>query len=92
MPQLANAKKALRQSAKRAERNKVIRNEIYSMRRRFRKLLEGDKFDEARKMISEFDKKLDKAVTKNIFQKNKSARLKAQVAAMLKRFEAKKSK
>jgi len=90
MPQLANAKKALRQSEKRAERNQIIIDEIYSMRRRFRKMLEKGQFDEAKKMIGEFDKKLDKAVTKNVFKKNKSARMKARIAAMLKRAQEKK--
>ena len=83
MPQLANAKKALRQSAKRFERNKIVRAEIHSMRRSFRKLLEAKKFDEAQKMVPMLDKKLDKAVTKNVFKKNKSARIKSRLMKSL---------
>ena len=85
MPNLANAKKALRQSKKRYERNKIMRAEIDSLRRRFRKLLEAGKQDEAKAMIPLMDKKLDKAVTKNIFKKNKSARIKSRLQAALAR-------
>ncbi len=89
MPNLANAKKALRASAKRAERNRLIREEISSLRRHFRKAVESNDFDEAKKMMPTLDKKLDKSVTKNVFKKNKVARIKARLAASLKRAEAK---
>ncbi len=85
MPQLANAKKALRQSKKRYARNKLVRAEIDSLRRRFRKLVEAGKQDEAKAMIPLMDKKLDKAVTKNIFKKNKSARIKSRLSKALAR-------
>lgn len=89
MPNLANAKKALRQSLKRAERNKTAIDEIYSMRRVFRRLIEKGQLDDAKKMITAFDKKLDKAVTKKIFKQNKSARLKSRISAMLARAQSK---
>lgn len=85
MPNLANAKKALRQSDKRAARNKVLIEELYSMRRRFRRTIEKGQLEEAKKMIPVFDKKLDKAVTKNVLKKNKAARMKSRLSAMLKR-------
>ncbi|MFH1631997.1 MAG: 30S ribosomal protein S20 [bacterium] len=83
MPNLANAKKALRQNLKRAERNKVVRDEIHSMRRRFRKLLEAGNLDEAQKMVPELYQRLDKAVTKNVFKKNKASRIKSRLATNL---------
>lgn len=89
MPNLANAKKALRQSDKRAARNKIVIEEFYSMRRRFRRMIEKGQLEEAKKMIPVFDKKLDKAVTKNVFKKNKAARMKSRLAAMLKRAQTK---
>jgi len=85
VPQLANAKKALRQSKKRYERNKIVRAEIDSLRRHFRKLVEAGKLEDAKAMIPTMDKKLDKAVTKNVFKKNKSGRIKARLQATLKR-------
>ena len=90
MPQLANAKKALRQSEKRFLRNNVIRQEISSGRRLFRKTLEAGKMDEAKKMMIDLQKKLDKAVVKNVFKKNKSARINSRLAAMYSRFETNK--
>jgi len=83
MPNLASAKKALRQSVKRGQRNQIIRDEIASMRRRFRKLLEAGKMDEAKTMIPLFDKKLDKSLTKKVFKKNKVARIKSRIAKKL---------
>lgn len=81
MPQLEQAKKALRQSKARYERNKIERAEIDSMRRKFRKLLEAKNIEEAKAMVPVLQKKLDKAVTKNIFKKNKSARIMSRLSA-----------
>jgi small subunit ribosomal protein S20 len=89
MPNLANAKKALRQSTKRAERNAVLKNEMHSLRRRFRKHIESGEVKEAEAMIPELYKKLDKIAQKNIFKKNKSSRLKSRLVATLKRAQAK---
>lgn len=85
MPQLENAKKALRQSIKRAAHRLPFKKEIHSTRRRFRKLIEAGKLDEAKAMMPKMDKMLDKAVTKQIFKLNKSARVKSRLAAMLAR-------
>lgn len=90
MPQLANAKKALRQSDKRAARNKITLEEISSMRRRFRRAIEKGQMDEAKKMIPLFDKKLDKIVKNGIFKKNKAARIKSRLSGMLARASEKK--
>lgn len=89
MPNLANAKKALRQSAKRAERNMLLKNEMHSLRRRFRKFIEAGEVKEAEGMIPELYKKLDKMAQKNIFKKNKSSRLKSRLVATLKRAQTK---
>ncbi len=83
MPNLDNAKKALRQAAKRAERNKVTRDEVHSMRRKFRKLLETGKQDEAKTLLSSLYKKLDKSAKKGIFKQNKVARIKSRATLKL---------
>jgi small subunit ribosomal protein S20 len=90
MPNLANAKKALRQSAKRAKRNDILKGEIRSLRRSFRKLLQAKKFDDASKMIPTLDKKLDKMITKGVFPKNRVARLKSRISLALNRAKAEK--
>ena len=87
MPNLANAVKALRQNKKRAERNKVVRDELHSLRRHFRKLLEDKKFDEARKMMPTIYKKVDKSVTKGIEKRNAAARIKSRLEAAIVREE-----
>lgn len=80
MPNLKNAKKALRQSVVRAERNTAVREHIDYMRRSFRKLLEAKKLDEAQKLMSELTQALDKAVTKKVLKLNTVSRLKSRAA------------
>ncbi len=89
MPNLPNAKKALRQSFTRYERNKLVRDEMHSLRRKLRKLIEAGKLDEAKKLMPTIDKKADKAVTKGIYKRNKAARIKARSMASIRRAEAK---
>lgn len=84
MPNLTNAKKALRQSLKRAERNATAAANIAFMRRSFRKLLEAKKVEDARTLLVDLTQALDKAVTKNILKKNTVARLKSRAAKRLK--------
>ena len=83
MPNLSNAKKALRQSEKRAERNQLVRDEMHSLRRKIRKLLDVGKTEEAKKMMSTLDKKADKAVTKGVYKRNKASRIKSRTSAMV---------
>jgi small subunit ribosomal protein S20 len=77
MPNLQNAKKALRQSIVRAGRNKQMREGIDYMRRSFRKLLAENKLDEAKKLVNDLTQALDKAVGKNLLKKNAAARVKS---------------
>ena len=83
MPNLQNAKKALRQSIVRAGRNKLVHERIDFMRRSFRKLLAENKLDEAKKLISDLTQALDKAVGKNLIKKNAAARVKSRAMANL---------
>lgn len=80
MPNLKNAKKALRQSIVRAERNDAVREHIAYMRRSFRKLLEAKKFEDAQKLMSELTQALDKAVTKKVLKLNTVSRIKSRAA------------
>lgn len=80
MPNLKNAKKALRQSIVRTERNTAVREHIDYMRRSFRKLLESKKFDEAQKLMNELTQALDKAVTKKVLKLNTVSRIKSRAA------------
>lgn len=79
MPNLDNAKKAVRQSKKRAERNKVVQAEIKSLRVKLRKALTSKQLEEAKELARLVGKKLDKAVTKKVFKKNTVARYKSRI-------------
>jgi small subunit ribosomal protein S20 len=83
MPNLQNAKKALRQSIVRAGRNKKMSEGIDYMRRSFRKLLAEKKLDEAKKLVSDLAQALDKAVGKNLIKKNAAARVKSRAMTHL---------
>lgn len=83
MPNLQNAKKALRQSVVRAERNTAIREHISYVRRSFRKLLEAKKFDDAQKLMRDLTKSLDKAVTKKVMKLNTVSRIKSRAMTKL---------
>ncbi|MBI4437395.1 30S ribosomal protein S20 [Candidatus Uhrbacteria bacterium] len=79
MPNLRNAEKALRQSKKRAERNKVVKAEIHSLRVKARKLLDGKNVKEATEVVRMIGKKLDKAVQKNVLKRNAASRYKSRL-------------
>mgnify|MGYP002725764232 CR=1 FL=1 len=83
MPNLQNAKKALRQSDKRAQRNKIVKAEIKSLRVKLRKALTAKKIDESKEVARLVCKKLDKAVRKNVFKKNTVARYKSRLTKKL---------
>ena len=79
MPNLENAKKALRQSEKRAERNKLVKAEIKSLRVKLRKEVTAKKFEQALEVVKLVSKKLDKAYAKGIMKKNTVARYKSRL-------------
>lgn len=83
MPNLANAKKALRQAAKRARRNKLVKAEIHSLRVKFRKVITSKKVDEAKEVARIVGQKLDKAVSKKMLKKNTVARYKSRIMQKL---------
>ncbi len=83
MPNLTNAKKALRQSKKRAERNKLQKSELESLRRQLRKSLEAKKTADAEAYVPKIYKLADKMVSKNIIKQNTASRIKAKAVKML---------
>ena len=77
MPNLANAKKALRQSKRHAEHNKIVHSEIKSLKTHIRKALADNKLEDAQKLIRDLTKKIDKAAGRGIIKKNTAARVKS---------------
>lgn len=83
MPILKNAKKALRQSVKRAKRNLLRADEITSLRRHFKVALKGNQIDKAKELAAQITQKIDKAVGKKIVKLNTAARVKSRMAKAL---------
>lgn len=81
MPNKANAKKAMRKDEKLAQRNKVIKAEIHSLRVKLRKMVDAKNRPEALKFALLVSKKMDKAHAKKIFKKNTVARYKSRLMA-----------
>jgi len=83
MPNKANAKKALRQDARRADRNRVAgRNMEYAIKQTRKAVAEGNK-DEANKMLLLSQKLLDKCVKRNLIKKGNSSRRKSRLATLV---------
>lgn len=85
MPITRSAKKALRQSKRRRTRN-LKRKEAYkSALKKIRRLLAAKKTDEAKKLVPEAYKAIDKAAKNKVIEKNTAARKKSQVMRWLKK-------
>lgn len=74
MPNTASAKKALRQDAKRAERNKLAKHAMNVAVKSVRKAAAAGNKDEANKLFTGAQKLIDKAAKKNIIKKNTASR------------------
>ncbi|NBS41431.1 30S ribosomal protein S20 [bacterium] len=83
MPIKQNAKKALRQSIKRMVRNKAVKDEIKSIRVKYRKSIVAKEATKAVDIARELGKKLDKSVSKGVMKKNTVARLKSRMMKKL---------
>ena len=79
MPIKRSAAKALRQSKKRAERNKKVKANIDWLKRQFLKAIAAKKKKEATGFYTKLQKALDKAVQKGVFKKNTAARSKSRL-------------
>lgn len=79
MPITQSAKKALRQSAARREKNVKRKKALKDVIKEYRKLSVSKK-EEAQKMLPTVFKALDKAAKVNLIKKNKASRLKSRLA------------
>lgn len=80
MPNTKSAKKRLRQSEARRQRNKSVRSEIRTRTRKILAMDSADQAEEARAALSELYAVLDRAAGKNVIHPNTAARQKARVA------------
>ena len=79
MPNLKAAIKDLRQSKKRAVRNKLIKDELHSLRRYFRQAVESKDATKMKGLSATLIQKFDKAVQKKILKPNTAARYKSRM-------------
>lgn len=84
MPITKSAKKALRQSAKRRERNIKKKEEIKRALKKIKASLAGEKRKEALDLLPGAYKAIDKAVKTGVLKKNTAARRKSRLAKLTK--------
>jgi small subunit ribosomal protein S20 len=83
MPQRRAAKKALRQSLKRQDKNIAIQKQIKAAIKKFKKTLEAKDTNAAKESLRALYKILDKIAAKRIIHPNKAARKKSTFAKLL---------
>jgi len=81
----ASAKKRIRSSAKRRERNRIFRSRARTSVKKARKLIAEGRIEEAKEMMRLAVSALDKAAEKGIIHKNNAARRKSRLMRMLNR-------
>ena len=74
MPIKKSAKKALRQTQRLTQANKVIRSEINTLKKNLLKAIGDSKEKEAKELLLKLQKKMDKAAQRNIVKKNTVSR------------------
>lgn len=83
MPNKTAAMKSLRQSKKRQVTNSRIKVDVRAKFKNIDTLIKEGKLDEAKKLVSTFQKTIDKAAKKNVISKNKANRKKANLMKKL---------
>ncbi len=84
MPIKQSAKKELRKSEKKRITNLRKTRKIKELTKKFQTLLKNNKVDEAKKIISDLYKAIDKAAKTNIIKKNTASRKKSVIAKSVK--------
>lgn len=88
MPITKSAKKALRQSSRRAKKN-LKRKEAYkNTLKQIKKLVAANKIGEAEKLVPEAYKALDKAAKTGVIKPNAAARRKSRLMAWIRKISA----
>ena len=88
MPQRRAAKKDLRQNAKKRERNLLLRKQVKTAVKKFKKAIETKDIAKSKEALNLVYKMLDRAASKNLIHRNKAAREKSQFSKMVKKLAA----
>ncbi len=84
MPHHPSAQKQSRSSKKKRGCNAIVKGNIRALEKNFRSLVQKKDKTQAEKMLKSLLSELDKAVSKNCFHKNKTARKKSQFHRIVK--------
>lgn len=84
MPNTKSAQKSLRQDQRRRQENLVKKRNIYELSKKIQKLIKDNKPDEAKRLLPDYDKAVDKAAKTNIIKKNTAARKKSGIRRLFK--------
>lgn len=85
MPITKSAKKALRQNKRRRVINLRHKNKIKDLIKRVRDLISEKKIEEAKKLLPQIYKAVDKAAKVGVIKKNTAARKKSSIAKAIQR-------
>jgi small subunit ribosomal protein S20 len=80
MPIIKSAKKALRKSQKRRAVNIAKKRKLKSLLKKVRALVSEKKIEEAKKLLPQVYKVLDKAAKTNLIRKNTASRKKSRIS------------
>ena len=84
MPNIASAKKRMRQDAVRRARNRSARSTLRTMLRKLREAIAAKNVEECQTQFRALVKKLDKAAAKNLIHANAAARTKSRLSKAIK--------
>ncbi len=90
MPKIKGAKKALRQTIRRTEKNRGVKKVFKEVIKNFKRAVDSGDLKAATTQLSLVYKKLDKAAKVNVITKNTASRLKSRLANYLKKKSEKK--
>ena len=83
MPITRSAKKALRQNIKRKKRNLIYKKKMKKLIKEVRMLVSEKKTEEAKKLLPQIYKALDKAAKTGVIKKNTASRKKSRITKLL---------
>ena len=88
MPIKKSAKKALKQSQKRRIRNLIYKEKIKKTLKEIKNLVFQKKIEEAKKILPQAYKILDKAAKTGVIKKNTAARKKSRISILVSRIKS----
>jgi small subunit ribosomal protein S20 len=84
MPNIASAKKRMRQDAVRRTRNRAGRSTLRTMMKKLRETISAKNVEECQTQFRALSKKLDQAASKNLIHANAAARTKSRFSKAIK--------